>query len=82
MASSTLSDAREGHSRISPDLQDVVQGVHQKFDTSLDPRSVDECLIRVGATFDDAKVRAFVPLLVRRYVTEELSEKVTEKQSA
>jgi hypothetical protein len=35
---------------------------------------VDECLSRVGAKFDDAKVRSFVPLLVRRYVRDELGD--------
>ena len=76
MASSTLSEAREGHPSISPDLQDVVHGVHQEFDASLDPLAVDECLVRVGASFDDAKVRAFVPLLVRRYVRDELNKDI------
>lgn len=82
MARATLSDAPEGGPRISPDLQDVVHGVHQEFDASLDPRAVDECLNRVGATFDDAKVRAFVPLLVRRYVRDELNEQVSEQKPA
>lgn len=80
MASSTLSDAREGDPRISADLHDVVRGVHQEFDQALDPRAVDECLTRVGATFDNAKVRAFVPLLVRRYVRDELNERVSDQQ--
>jgi len=43
---------------------------------------VDECLNRVGATFDDAKVRAFVPLLVRRYVRDELNDRVSEQKPA
>jgi len=37
---------------------------------------VDECLTRVSALFIDAKVRAFVPLLVRRYVNDELQERI------
>ena len=82
MASSTIFDDRKASPRISPDLQDVVHGVHQEFDGSLDPLAVDECLNRVGATFDDAKVRAFVPLLVRRYVRDELNEKVSEQRPA
>lgn len=59
---------------INPDLTDVASGVHEEFDERLDPRAVDECLIRVTAKFDQAKVRAFVPLLVRRYVRDELGE--------
>jgi hypothetical protein len=35
-------------------------------------REGDECLNRVSAKFDDAKVRSFVLLRVRRYVREEL----------
>ena len=76
MASSKLSDARKGASKISPDLQDVARRVHLEFDTSLDPVAVEECLDRVGATFDDASVRSFVPLLVRRYVRDELHEQL------
>ena len=41
---------------------------------SEDRRVVDECLSRVGAKFDDAKVRSFVPLLVRRHVRDELGD--------
>jgi len=37
---------------------------------------VDECLSRVAAQFDEATVRSFVPLLVRRYVNDELHERL------
>jgi hypothetical protein len=74
MASSTRFKALQGPSKINPDLQDVVYRVHTEFDERLDPRAVDECLRRVAAQFDDATVRAFVPLLVRRYVRDELHE--------
>jgi hypothetical protein len=46
--------------------------VHEEFDERLDPRAVDECLSTASARFDGATVRAFVPLLVRRYAREEL----------
>jgi len=36
---------------------------------------VDECLARVVATFNDATVHSFVPLLVRRFVRDELHER-------
>ena len=72
MASSTMSDARQEPHKINGDLRDVVHGVHQEFDELLDPRAVDECLERVAAKFVDAKVRAFVPRRVRRYVNDEL----------
>ena len=76
MASSTVLDARKDEPLINPDLRDVVLQVHDDFDAVLDPLAVDECLNRVAATFDDAKVRSFVPLLVRRYVNDELQERL------
>ena len=78
MASSTMFDALQGPSKINSDLQDVVHRVHTEFDERLDPLAVDECLCRVAAQFDDAKVRAFVPLLVRRYVLDELHERIAQ----
>lgn len=72
MSSSTAFDPSPGRSEINPDLQDVAHRIHEEFADRLDPHKVDECLTRVAATFDDAKVRSFVPLLVRRYVTDEL----------
>ncbi len=59
--------------KLNPDLSDVAHRVHEEFDEQLDPRAVDTCLNRVAATFDNAKVRSFVPLLVRRYVRDELN---------
>ena len=76
MVSSKPFGARTGQPRIQGDLEDVAQGVHQEFDEKLDPRTVDECLARVAAEFTDARVRSFVPLLVRRYVSDELQERL------
>ena len=74
MASSTVSDARQDQPQINPDLEDLVHQVHEEFDDQLDPVAVDECLSRVAAKFNDATVRSFVPLLVRRYVNDELHD--------
>ena len=74
MASSTVSDPRQQRPKINPDLKDVASGVHEEFDERLDPQAVDECITRVAAKFDHAKVRSFVPLLVWRYVRDELNE--------
>jgi hypothetical protein len=57
---------------VDPDLHDVAHRVHEEFDEHLDPRTIDECLSTVAARFNGATVRSFVPLLVRRYVREEL----------
>jgi hypothetical protein len=50
----------------------VAQVVHEEFDGSMDPVVVDECIDQVAARFAGASIRSFVPLLVRRYVREEL----------
>lgn len=76
MARSTMADPRQDPPNINSDLKDVAHGVHQEFDELLDPDAVDECLDRVAAKFVNAKVRAFVPLLVRRYVSDELHGRV------
>ncbi|HEX7536799.1 MAG TPA: hypothetical protein VF391_07315 [Dermatophilaceae bacterium] len=76
MVGSIAFDDCQGHPAVSSDLQDVAQGVHEEFDEQLDPRAVDECLARVSGQFDDATVRSFVPLLVRRYVSDELHERL------
>jgi len=72
MASPTTPNPRLSPPEIDPDLQKVAHVVHQEFDHRLDPRAIDECLTKVAAQFADAKVRSFVPLLVRRYVRDEL----------
>jgi len=77
MASSTASGAHPGQAEIRADLQDVAHQLHEEFANQLDPAAVDECLDRVAATFDNATVRSFVPLLVRRYVREELRANLT-----
>ena len=72
MASSLQAEPLPDRPSVDPDLHDVAHRVHEEFDTHLDPRTVDECLSQVSARFDGATVRSFVPLLVRRYVREEL----------
>lgn len=72
MAGSTTLDTREGQPEIPADLHDIALCIHEMFDDRLDPRQVDETLVTVAATFADARIRSFVPLLVRRYVTEDL----------
>lgn len=76
MARSTPFDARQGRPKLNGDLQDVAHGIHQEFDEHLDPRAVAECLDRIAAKFVNAKVRAFVPLLVRRYISDEPRKRV------
>jgi hypothetical protein len=71
-----MSDTLQDQPTINPDLHDVAHQVHEEFDGQLDPLAVDECLSRVAAQFDEATVRSFVPLLVRRYVNDELQERL------
>jgi hypothetical protein len=76
MARSTSSDPRPHKPTINADLQDVAHQMREEFADQLDPGDVDECLDRIAAKSDDAKVRSFVPLLVRRYVRDELHERL------
>jgi len=61
---------------IPSDLHEVANQMHKDFDDRLDPSTIDECLVNIAAKFDDAKVRSFVPLLVRRYVRDELDARL------
>jgi hypothetical protein len=81
MASSTAFYPRTGRPEIPSDLQDVARRVHQDFDDRLDSHVIDECLSTVAATFADASIRSFVPLLVRRYVGEDLQARLGHTQT-
>lgn len=72
MASFLPVHSRPGRPEIDPDLHDVAHLIHEEFDDQLDPGAIDECLDQVAARFAGAPVRTFIPLLVRRYVREEL----------
>ena len=72
MASFLPAHSRPGQPEIDPDLHDVAHLIHEEFDGQFDPDAVDECLNHVAAQFAGAPVRTFIPLLVRRYVREEL----------
>jgi len=64
------------HPKIHADLRAVAVFFHQEYDDCLDPRVVDECLDQVAARFAHATVRSFVPLLVTRYVRDELQARL------
>jgi hypothetical protein len=72
MTSFLEAEPRRDRPSVDPDLHAVAHLVHEEFDSHLDPHTVDECLSQVSARFEGATVRSFVPLLVRRYVREEL----------
>ncbi len=78
MASPTASSARPGRSEFNADLQQVAHLVHKEFGDRLDPQAIDDCLANVAARFADARVRSFVPLLVRRYVRDELQARLVD----
>ena len=63
---------------IDADLQGVVIDIHQEYDDRLDPSVVDQCLDQVASRFTGATVRSFVPLLVARYVRDELHARLTQ----
>lgn len=76
MASSPPVDSRSDQPEIDSQLHDVAYFVHEEFDGKLDPRVVDDCLFQVASRFEGASVRVFVPLLVRRYVREDLKRRL------
>ena len=76
MADSLPAESRPGQPAIDQDLYDVAHVVHEEFDGRLDPDAVDACLNQVAAEFAGASVRSFVPLLVRRYVREQLQTRL------
>jgi hypothetical protein len=73
-------DSGRGQPEIDSELHAVAHFVHEEFDDHLDPSAVDECLNQVAARFEGASVRTFVPLLVRRYVREELKTRLPQTQ--
>ncbi len=60
---------------LRPDLGDAVRAIHEQFDDHVGEQVVEEVLDGVAAQFDDAPVRAFVPLLVHRYSKDELARR-------
>jgi hypothetical protein len=76
MASSSPVDSRSHQPEIDSELHDVAYFVHEEFDGQLDPQVVEDCLFQVASRFDGASVRVFVPLLVRRYVREDLRRRL------
>ena len=76
MASFLPADSRPGGRTINPDLHEVANRVHEEFDDHVDPSVVDECLNQIAARFASATVRSFIPLLLRRYVREELQTRL------
>ena len=80
MANLSSVDSRAGQPEIDSELHDVAHFVHEEFDDLLDPRAVDECLSQVTARFEGAPVRVVVPLLIRRYVSEELKTRLRQNQ--
>ena len=65
----------------APELHVVAHRVHQEFDGRFGARAIDECLERVAARFIGARVHSFVPLLVYRYVREELQASLRQARS-
>jgi len=76
MASSLPAHSLPGGPTIDPHLHEVANRVHEEFDDHVNPGVVDECLNQTAARFEGATVHSFIPLLVRRYVREELQARL------
>ena len=55
------------HAPLTGDLSAVVGSLHEKFDAPLGAVLVDSEIQEVADRFTDARIRAFVPLFVRRF---------------
>jgi hypothetical protein len=55
------------HAPLTGDLSVVVGSLHEKYDDPLGPALVDSEIQQVADRFTHARIRAFVPLFVRRY---------------
>ena len=59
---------------LNEDLREVARTLHQEYDVRLGADFVTQEIGLVAGRFTNAKIRSFVPLLVRRYVVVELRE--------
>jgi len=76
MVSFLPADERLDGPTIDPVLHDLAHRIHEEFDERVGPGAVDQCVAQIAARFDGATVRSFIPLLVRRYVREELQTRL------
>ena len=81
MASPSPVHSRPDRPEFDPDLHVIAHLIHEEFDDHFNPGAVDECLENVAAQFAGAPIRSFVPLLVRRYVREELQARLQAEPS-
>lgn len=66
-AAQVATPAAGEHSALTGDLSVVVAGLHESFDRHLGPDAVEAEIQRVADQFTHARIRSYVPLLVRRY---------------
>lgn len=57
-----------------PALDGAAARLHEEFDAGLGPEVVDRQVAQTAERFASARVRTFVPLLVRRYAGEALRD--------
>jgi hypothetical protein len=62
------------HAPLTGDLSVVVGSLHEKYDDPLGPVLVDSEIQQVADRFTHARIRAFVPLFVRRYAGKSLRD--------
>lgn len=66
-----------GTTRASHDLAPVVLSLHEQFDAALGTAAVHDEIERVRVRFDGVRIRAFVPLFIRRYAGADLRDAIT-----
>jgi hypothetical protein len=64
------------HEELAPDLIDVAASLHRRFDPDLGSATVGFQIQLTADRFAKARIRAFVPLFVRRFTVEALTPRV------
>jgi hypothetical protein len=63
------------HADLTGDLHTAAESLHQQFDQQVGSAVVDVEIQRVADLFADARIRAYVPLFLRRFATHELRDR-------
>jgi hypothetical protein len=64
------------HTALTGDLTEVAASLHRRFDPDLGAATVGFQIQLTADRFADARIRAFVPLFVRRFTVEALAPRL------
>lgn len=55
-----------------PGVEEIAGSLSREFGDSVEPRAISEAVARAAERYSDARIRQFVPILVRREVISSL----------